>query len=59
VDFQCCSIFAAALPGERYDLVYDSGCFHHLPPHRRQDYVALVGVPVAMAEKTTDMADLS
>jgi len=21
---------------------YDSGCFHHLPPHRRQDYVALV-----------------
>jgi SAM-dependent methyltransferase len=42
VDFQCCSIFAAALPGEGYDLVYDSGCFHHLPPHRRQDYVALV-----------------
>jgi SAM-dependent methyltransferase len=25
-----------------YDLVYDSGCFHHLPPHRRQDYVELV-----------------
>ncbi len=23
-------------------LVYDSGCFHHLPPHRRQDYAALV-----------------
>jgi hypothetical protein len=23
-------------------LVYDSGCFHHLPPHRRKDYVDLV-----------------
>lgn len=22
--------------------VHDSGCFHHLPPHRRDDYVALV-----------------
>lgn len=21
-----------------YDLVYDSGCFHHLPPHRRVSY---------------------
>ena len=21
-----------------YDLVYDSGCFHHLPPHRRPSY---------------------
>ncbi|MBW5486873.1 class I SAM-dependent methyltransferase [Streptomyces bambusae] len=25
-----------------YDLVYDSGCFHHLPPHRRISYLALV-----------------
>lgn len=25
-----------------YDLVYDSGCFHHLPPHRRISYRALV-----------------
>jgi hypothetical protein len=22
---------------------YDSGCFHHLPPHRRKDYAELVG----------------
>ncbi|MFC8520547.1 class I SAM-dependent methyltransferase [Streptomyces sp. NPDC057257] len=27
---------------ERYDLVYDSGCFHHLPPHRRISYLALL-----------------
>jgi SAM-dependent methyltransferase len=29
------------LPGP-YDLVYDSGCFHHLPPHRRVSYLALL-----------------
>ncbi|MFI8522148.1 class I SAM-dependent methyltransferase [Streptomyces sp. NPDC085481] len=22
-----------------YDLIYDSGCFHHLPPHRRGTYL--------------------
>ncbi|MFH9070158.1 class I SAM-dependent methyltransferase [Streptomyces alboflavus] len=31
----------AALGGP-YDLVYDSGCFHHLPPHRRVSYLALL-----------------
>ncbi|MDX3384447.1 class I SAM-dependent methyltransferase [Streptomyces niveiscabiei] len=25
-----------------YDLVYDSGCFHHLPPHRRISYLRLL-----------------
>lgn len=25
----------------RYDLIYDSGCFHHLPPHRRISHLAL------------------
>jgi SAM-dependent methyltransferase len=42
VTFQHCSIFAAKFEPESYDLVYDSGCLHHLPPHRRQSYVALV-----------------
>ena len=42
MDFQCCSIFDAAIAAGCYDLVYDSGCFHHLPPHRRKDYVELV-----------------
>jgi SAM-dependent methyltransferase len=42
VAFQCCSIFDAALSDGSYDLVYDSGCFHHLPPHRRKDYAELV-----------------
>jgi len=42
VAFQCCSIFDATFPEGSYDLVYDSGCFHHLAPHRRKDYVELV-----------------
>ncbi|MEV5476274.1 class I SAM-dependent methyltransferase [Streptomyces sp. NPDC059687] len=25
-----------------YDLVVDSGCFHHLPPHRRVSYLSLL-----------------
>ena len=29
-------------PAGRYDLVVDSGCFHHLPPHRRVSYLALL-----------------
>lgn len=42
VTFQNCSIFDAVIEPEAYDLVYDSGCLHHLPPHRRQSYVSLV-----------------
>ncbi|WP_407565521.1 class I SAM-dependent methyltransferase [Streptomyces sp. 184] len=30
------------LRGGPYDLIYDSGCFHHLPPHRRVSYLALL-----------------
>ena len=40
----CGDVFA--LPPDRldgpYDLVHDSGCFHHLPPHRRVSYLALL-----------------
>lgn len=42
--FHCGDAFALAgteLAGP-YDLVYDSGCFHHLPPHRRVSYLALL-----------------
>ena len=42
VGFRCGSVFDEDFPGESYDLVYDSGCFHHLPPHRRRDYLELV-----------------
>lgn len=43
VRFRRADIFAAdAGLGGPYDLVYDSGCFHHLPPHRRVSYLALL-----------------
>ncbi|WP_030693127.1 class I SAM-dependent methyltransferase [Streptomyces globisporus] len=43
VRFLCGDAFTAgAVPDGPYDLVYDSGCFHHLPPHRRVGYLALL-----------------
>ena len=41
VRFHRGDVFALDLDGP-YDLVYDSGCFHHLPPHRRISYLALL-----------------
>jgi SAM-dependent methyltransferase len=51
-----------------YDLVYDSGCFHHLPPHRRISYLALLnrvlaaggrfGLACFVAEQCSDRSDL-
>ncbi|MGV4980773.1 class I SAM-dependent methyltransferase [Streptomyces sp. NRAIS4] len=47
VRFHCGDAFAltSGNAGELrgpYDLVYDSGCFHHLPPHRRVSHLALL-----------------
>lgn len=39
--FICASIFDFDLPGP-YDLVYDSGCFHHIAPHRRPAFLDLI-----------------
>jgi len=33
------SVLELDLPTDGYDLVYDSGCFHHIAPHRRVAYV--------------------
>ncbi|MFF1836162.1 class I SAM-dependent methyltransferase [Streptomyces sp. NPDC058231] len=44
ISFHCGDAFALAgaeLAGP-YDLIHDSGCFHHLPPHRRISYLALL-----------------
>ncbi|MET9338513.1 class I SAM-dependent methyltransferase [Nonomuraea sp. NPDC003804] len=42
VRFHCGDAFTADLRPGRYDLVYDSGCLHHLPPHRRVSYLNLL-----------------
>ncbi|WP_215115355.1 cyclopropane-fatty-acyl-phospholipid synthase family protein [Exiguobacterium sp. s80] len=42
VDFIERNIFDFPLVKEAYDIVYDSGCFHHIAPHRRRDYLTLV-----------------
>ncbi len=42
IRFTCGDAFKGAAPDGPYDLIYDSGCFHHLPPHRRVSYLALL-----------------
>jgi SAM-dependent methyltransferase len=42
IRFHCGNVFRMAELTGSYDLVYDSGCFHHLPPHRRISHLALV-----------------
>ena len=42
VRFVCGNAFTTPALDGPYDLIYDSGCFHHLPPHRRVSYLALL-----------------
>jgi SAM-dependent methyltransferase len=42
VNFTHGSIFEFAIEEGAYDIVYECGCLHHIPPHRRMDYVSLV-----------------
>lgn len=39
------------IPGDAFDLVYDSGCFHHLAPHRRITYLERVMPLIAPSGK--------
>jgi SAM-dependent methyltransferase len=41
ISFHCGDAFGLDLRGP-YDLVYDSGCLHHLAPHRRVSYLDLL-----------------
>lgn len=36
------NIFHLNIEEGTYDIVYDSGCFHHIAPHRRMNYIDLV-----------------
>lgn len=42
VRFVCGDAFVPGVLEGPYDLVHDSGCFHHLPPHRRVGHLALL-----------------
>ncbi|MGW0824117.1 class I SAM-dependent methyltransferase [Streptomyces sp. NPDC002845] len=42
VRFECADAFKATGLDGPYDLIHDSGCFHHLPPHRRISYLSLL-----------------
>ena len=41
IDFKCQDIIKSKING-KYDFVYDSGLFHHLPPHRRITYIEIL-----------------
>lgn len=42
VNFIHNNIFNVQIDEGTYDIVYDSGCFHHIAPHRRNNYIELV-----------------
>ncbi|NME04929.1 class I SAM-dependent methyltransferase [Psychrobacillus sp. BL-248-WT-3] len=42
VNFICQNIFELNIQEGSYDIVYDSGCFHHIAPHRRMSYIQLI-----------------
>jgi len=41
-NFLCQSIFDFQSEKENYDFIYDSGCFHHIKPHRREQYLSTI-----------------
>ncbi|MFN3367216.1 MAG: methyltransferase domain-containing protein, partial [Exiguobacterium mexicanum] len=42
VNFMHDNLFDVKLEESAYDVIYDSGCFHHIAPHRRKQYIDLV-----------------
>ena len=42
VNFWVSSIYDLMESSTTYDFIYDHGCFHHQPPHRRLSYVDLI-----------------
>ncbi|WP_044022311.1 class I SAM-dependent methyltransferase [Bacillus sp. SG-1] len=42
INFRREDLFDMDYKEQDYDFVYDSGCFHHIAPHRRMDYIELV-----------------
>jgi cyclopropane fatty-acyl-phospholipid synthase-like methyltransferase len=42
IQFICENIFNLNLGSQKFDYIYDSGCFHHLSPHRRLSYIQFI-----------------
>ncbi|WP_155593885.1 class I SAM-dependent methyltransferase [Lysinibacillus cavernae] len=42
VELVCANIFELDLQQESFDFIYDSGCFHHIAPHRRVSYIDMI-----------------
>ena len=42
IKFICENIFNLKLESQKFDYIYDSGCFHHLSPHRRVSYIQFI-----------------
>ena len=42
IQFICENIFKLNLESQKFDYIYDSGCFHHLSPHRRISYIQFI-----------------
>ena len=42
VDLSASNVLRGGLPEGPFDVVYDSGCFHHVSPHRRATYIERV-----------------
>lgn len=42
VNFLCQSIVDFQDEAESFDFVYDAGCFHHIKPHRREQYLKTI-----------------
>ncbi|RDI36434.1 class I SAM-dependent methyltransferase [Falsibacillus pallidus] len=42
VNFIQGDIFELEIEKNSYDIIYDSGCFHHIAPHRRMSYLDLL-----------------
>lgn len=42
IQFVCENIFNLNLELQEFDYIYDSGCFHHLSPHRRVSYIQFI-----------------
>ncbi|MBC2399614.1 class I SAM-dependent methyltransferase [Clostridium tetanomorphum] len=42
ITFLCKSIFDFESEPESFDFIYDAGCFHHIKPHRRNQYLNII-----------------